>query len=414
MKKALFSLFVILCSYALYADQIFMSGGTVIKGKVLRITEHDVEYNPVSGSTIDTVEKSSIAKIVYDDGKMVTFRLDTLFVSDGAAVRGTIARITNDIIVYMPEGSREEKSLKRSDVVRIEYGDGRKVEMDGAEEKPGRSGKQRHTGGFTDAWVRINGFFAVSDPRGGIIENEQKLFKSYRPDLLRAYIIPKDYHLRTTVMGGGGELDVMPPAVHFAQKRTFDFTGIKFGIRGRYGFEFADSAIVDEGVYSSSADGYEQFRGKLMSYHYWAAGPVMNLIFSPRNNLYNFIINVFAVAGQVLDGQVKAAAALRSARQLQCELAGMYGFPAIMTALAPAVIGATRYANRAAFQGYTVRVGLGPHFSVNRCFPIIFGVNVTYAYSRFVFKRVPLVYFDGHRKSDFNEIGAEVSSGFHF
>ncbi len=352
MKRTVLLLGMMLVNSVVFADQLFLKDGAVLKGTVIGITDHGVEYDPEGPRVFDVVDRSSVAKIVYDDGKTESSEIDS-------------------------------------------------------------SGGLPRPGGFLDSWVRVGGFFTVSSLRGGIPDRERRLFCLYRPDLSIAYVKSRDYGLGITAMGGGGEVELLLPALRFGRKRVFDLIGIKFGLKARYWFQFSDSAIVNERVYYSSVEGYEQFRGRLMSHHNWGAGPEMNLVFGPRNNGFNFLIHWYAMAGQVFGGQIKAAAALRSAHQLQFELAGLYGFPALVTAAAPGVIAATRLGNRASFEGYTLRLGLGPHVTMNRNFPITFGLNVFYAYWNITFSKAPLAYLNGRRKASHHEIGAEISSGIH-
>jgi hypothetical protein len=271
--------------------------------------------------------------------------------------------------------------------------------------------EKKQDAGFADSWVRIAGFFAVGAPSGGLFQKEQRVFRAYRADLLKAYLLPRDYRLFDTYMGGGGDLDVMPPAVRFAPKRSFDFTGIKFGIRGRYGYEFVDSMIVDEGSYFIRVEGYELFRAKTMGYHYCAAGPVMDLIFGPRSNVYNFLISFYALVGPVFDGTYRGAAALRSARWLAVELFGAYGPPGPFMRNIHLV--AARYSNRTRFSGYTVRCGLGPHIALNGQFPFIIGINVVYAFSRIRLDTPLLIFCDTDARASHHEVGGEVSVGVH-
>lgn len=267
------------------------------------------------------------------------------------------------------------------------------------------------SGGFTDSWVRIAGFFAFGSPTDGLFRKEQRVFRAYRSDLLRAHLLPRDYRLSTVSMGGGGELDIMPPTAKYAPKRLFDFMGVKFGIRGRYGYSFFDSMITDEGGYFTRVEGYELFRARSMEYHYWAVGPVMDLLFGPRRNDFNLIINVYAIAGQLFGGTFRGAAALRSSRWLTAELAGMYGPPGPF--MRNMHLLAACYLNRTKFSGHTVRFGLGPHVSMNGEFPFNLGINVVYAYSSMKMNTPLLIYCDTDRRVAHNEIGAEISAGVH-
>jgi hypothetical protein len=417
MKRVVITAFMILFGTSLFADQIYLQDGSVIKGKIIQINEYDIEYKPETGRAFDVVDKSAVVKIVYDNGQAAYFAVDTLYRVDGTAVKGSVISVTKDVVIYSPQGTTEQKTVPRSEIDRIEYSDGKIVYI--AKKKDAQEGPdekieaKKQTGGFLDSWVRIAGFMGFGSPSGGIFQREQHLFRAYQPDLFRAYVLPRDYKQYFMFVNGGGELDVMPPAIKFLQKRGFDLSGLKFGIRGRYGAESVDSTIVNDKSYYNTVEGYELFRGKLMEYQFWAVGPVMNLVFSPRSNLFNFLVNFYLLGGQVFQGNLKGAAALRSAHWLAPELIGAYGPPGPFINDWRAVF-ATRYLNRTRFGGYTIRMGLGPHFSLNKYFPIIFGFNITYAYSNFTFNRAPVAYFDGHKKASQHEVGAEVTAGVHF
>jgi hypothetical protein len=337
---------------------------------------------------------------------------DEIHLKDGGVVKGRIVNITESLVEYSPEGSAEHKTVARKEIDRIDYSDGRVVYI-AEKREPQEEVKfepKLQTGGFHDSYVRIAGFFGFGNPSKGVFDKERRVFNAFRTDLFNAYIVPRDYHLTNNLVTGGGEVDLMPPAIKFAQRRTFDFTGIKFGIRGRYGYESMDSIITEENSYYNSVESYELFRGKYMGYHYWAAGPVMNLIFSPRSNMMNLLINFYVVAGQIFGGQILPAAALRSAHFLGAELAGAFG----RTYIGPEFsLYSVRYANKARFNGYTIRAGFGPHFSLNKFCPITIGLNVTYAYSSLRLGRSPFIYFDGNKKAAHHEVGAEISAGFH-
>ena len=414
MRKFILSIVLIFAATVAYADTIYLKDGTVVKGRIIQITESRIEFNPGAGRAFDVVDKGTVIKIVYDDGRVVNYAPDTLYRKDGSAIKGIIKRVTGSDIVYTPEGSAEEKSLPRIEIERLEYSDGKTVYI--AERKDQQWGgsieEKKPVGGFHDSVVRVAGFFGFGTPYRGVFEKEERVFNAYRPDLFTAYILPRDYQLLQTFVSGGGELDLMPPAVKFKQRRGFDFTGIKFGIRGRYGHEFVDSVIVDQDVYYDTVEGYEMLRGRLMSYHYWAAGPIVDLIFGPRSNAMNFILNFYAVAGQIFGGRLLPAAALRSSRFLGAELARLYGSGHFLETIS--AFYASRQVNKTRFNGYTIRGGFGPHFSLNKYFPLTIGINVTYAYSYIVLGRDPFIYLDGNKKAAHHEVGMEISAGVHF
>lgn len=281
---------------------------------------------------------------------------------------------------------------------------GRHSEVLAAEELTARAG-------FSSAIVRVAGFFTFGKPYRGIFSLERRAFTIFRPDIYRTYVMPRDYRTDASVMGGGGELDLMPPAVTIARRRDFDLTAIKFGIRLRYGYEFVDSVIVNEERYFITVEDFELFRGRLMGCHAWSAGPVMNLVFGPRDDSFNFLINIFASGGQVLGGKLSALTAVRSARLMIYEMAGFYGSEPF---LAPAIAAlGLRRLNSAHFRGYAFRFGLGPHFAWNRLFPLTLGINAIYAYTGLKLDRtVPL--YGGTRRTAHHKIGGEISAGFFF
>jgi hypothetical protein len=66
----LFSLFFITSS-SVFADYIHLKDGTLLKGKVLKVTDSSIEYDPEGDIPFDTVNRSNAEKIVYDNGKTV-------------------------------------------------------------------------------------------------------------------------------------------------------------------------------------------------------------------------------------------------------------------------------------------------------------------------------------------------------
>ncbi|HOD13126.1 MAG TPA: hypothetical protein PK307_01945 [Spirochaetota bacterium] len=417
MKKLIIIAAIFLAGTSLFADEIHLSDGGIIKGSVIQITDTGVEYDPEGARVFDVIDKKTVVKIKYDNGTVANFKVDTLHRADGTDIRGTVIRVTKDEIVYTPEGSVEQISVARAEIERIDYSDGTSVDIPGDREHKEDAEvfeEKKQSGGFIDSWIRVAGFMAFGSSAGGIFEREQRVLEAYRADLLKAYVFPRDYRMYNTYGSGGGELDLLLPAVKFTQKRSFDLSGIKFGIRGRYGYEVTESTIYDGSTYYSFDD-YEMFHGELMSYHYWAAGPVMNLVFSPRSNVFNLLLNFYAVGGQVFNGTVRGAAALRSARYLAWEMlgaAGPYGTPPFLPASIANITNTSRF-NTVHFNGYTVRIGFGPHFSLNKYAPITFGVNVIYAYTNIKLGRALPIYFDGNRRATHHEAGGEISVGFH-
>jgi hypothetical protein len=417
MKKILFIIFTVFTFHAVYADTIYLKDNTVLKGTVIQITGSEVEYDPEGPSTFDSVSKDKVAKILYSNGREQRFVLDTIILTGGESIKCNITRVTKESIIYKPEGTEEEKTIGRNQVARMEFSDGKTVELtkqtapDQKEETP-----KKPSGGYLDSIFRISLFGGGGAMSGGVISKERRSFSQYEPDLILANGFPDKYSLHAGFATGGFEMDLMPPAIKFNQTRGFDFTGIKFGIRGRYGYEYGASVISDEDSYSGYHFGLDINKpGKLMQYHYWSAGPVMNFVFTPRNNVFNFMISIYGMAGQVFNGNLTPLSSLRGSKLLMARLAGAWnGYwntPAIMGWANPYTLKAF---NNTGFNGYTVRVGIGPEFSLNKHFPIIVGFHMTYAYTGLTFDKAPFIYVDGQKKAAHSEVGGEVSVGLHF
>jgi hypothetical protein len=65
-------LFCMALSSAVFADFIYLKNGTTLSGKILRVTDTAVEYDPDGDIPFDAVKRSDVEKIVYPDGKSVT------------------------------------------------------------------------------------------------------------------------------------------------------------------------------------------------------------------------------------------------------------------------------------------------------------------------------------------------------
>jgi hypothetical protein len=72
MKRLLLCLVAILCSAPLFADIIFLTDGTEISGKVLRVSETAVEFSTAE-VPFDMKSRNIVKKIVYTNGKVVEF-----------------------------------------------------------------------------------------------------------------------------------------------------------------------------------------------------------------------------------------------------------------------------------------------------------------------------------------------------
>lgn len=415
MKKVVLTLCALFASQAVFADEIILKDKTVLKGTVIQVTDSVVEYDPEGPATYETVSRDNVAKIIYSGGREQTFQLDAITLTNGDVIKCSITKVTKDEIVYRPDGAGEEKTISRDQVARLDFSDGRSVEITkktGAEtaEKKEEPGK-KPVGGYHKSIFRLSAFGGGGALDYGTIRKEQRVFRLYKPDLTLARMDNMDYAQYTGFVSGGAEIDLMLPAISFAQKRGFDFTGIKFGVKGRYGYEEGISVIVpdDPDEYHGYDDNISM--GRLLRYHYWTAGPSISFIFSPRNNVVNFLITMYGTAGQVFSGKLNPATSLRDTKSLMIyeALANSINLPS-MAWVSPLTL---RQLNSTSVKGYTFRVGFGPEVTLNKYFPLVVGFHVTYANTTLIYGKAPLIYGDGRTKSTHHEVGGEISIGVH-
>ncbi len=414
MKKLIIAVLALFTAQAIYADEIILKDSTILKGTVIQVNENAVEYDPEGPAPFDTVSKDRISKIVYPGGREQHFLLDSITLADGETIRCSIARVTRDSIVYRKDGTGEEITLGRDRVARIDFSDGRSVDMAKKTEPvvPDQPA-QKPAAGYHSAIFRMSLFGGGGLLDGGTIQKERRVFRAYRTDLMVSNLNPNNCVQYAGFGTGGVEMELMPPAIRFSQERAFDFTGIKFGIRGRYGYEQVLSVITPD--YSSDYyDGPDDlYMGRLMKYHYWTAGPVINFIFSPRSNIVNFMLSLYGMGGQVFGGRLNPMTSLRQSKNLAAHLAGVWSSAGLQPLMGWANLYSLSSLNKTTVRGYTIRCGFGPEFSLNRYFPLVIGLHVTYAYTNLTYGRAPLIYMDGNKKSAHHEVGGEVSVGIH-
>jgi hypothetical protein len=67
-----FTLLVILSpATPLFSDRIHLTTGVVIKGRILKVNDASVEYDPDGDRPFDIVSRRLVRRIVYDDGSVV-------------------------------------------------------------------------------------------------------------------------------------------------------------------------------------------------------------------------------------------------------------------------------------------------------------------------------------------------------
>jgi len=76
MKKSIISFFLFLFTTSIIADDIYIKENNdykVIKGKVLKVTENQIEYDPEGDVPFQTIKRDSVIKIVYENNETVFF-----------------------------------------------------------------------------------------------------------------------------------------------------------------------------------------------------------------------------------------------------------------------------------------------------------------------------------------------------
>jgi hypothetical protein len=71
MKRTMIVVLLLLWGSALLADEIHLNDGQVIRGKILKVTERTIEYDPEGDEPFDVFPRGQIMKIVYDSGRTV-------------------------------------------------------------------------------------------------------------------------------------------------------------------------------------------------------------------------------------------------------------------------------------------------------------------------------------------------------
>ncbi len=271
-------------------------------------------------------------------------------------------------------------------------------------------------GGFADSWVRFGGYTGAGMPQGGYAGGEKRLLKVMEADLIQAYLMPSSYNNQSILLSGGAEADALFPAIKLQQIRRFNLTGIKLGVRARYGYQSVSSNILKESLYNNDNSSMTmKSSGRLLRYNYWSAGPLVNFYFSPKSNFGGLILGFYSTAGQIFGGRIYAGSALRDLNILGLWTSGAYGpgAPGSRLDLLRMLV-YNRTANTARVSGYTIRIGGGPEFALNKWFPVTVGIRATYAFTRLTTGRPLAAYMNGRKKYSTHEVGAEVATGVHF
>jgi RNase P/RNase MRP subunit p29 len=398
MKKILFSLLIITAIYSFSsADEIYLNDLSIIKGKIIQVTDKNVEYSQ-EGKPLLIVPRDKVFKIKYDNGQVVQIAeikgTDKIYLKDNSVIEGTITKVTADVIMYSTANNQE--AVVRANVVKIVYADGKIIQIAGepskqivAEKEPEPEKEEPpviRNGGFLDSYIWFRVSRASTAIFGNLRNKEENAYINNR-NRLSLYPFTADPEHIYTYQGGdhkGFELDLMLPANKYPQTKGFNLTGLKFGLKTTYLFSTAKETINDNSLPNDDSSS-----GRLLKYRSINAGPEINLVYSPRNDFFNMVFQVYLLGGYIHKGELTAVPALRDAG---------------------ASFNESEY--KANFTGYSGTFGTGINFVLNKGVPITIGMDFFYSYSKIEFDRSVPVY-NNAKKASFDEIGLKISVGVH-
>ncbi len=466
MKIYQIALFLIFLSAGLLrADEIYLKDSTVIKGRIIQVTNTRVEYDPEGDIPFLTIENDKVLKIVYDNGSAVQMTVekaadeipyDTITLNDSTVIKCKVIQITNSVVEYDPEGKIPFLTVPASKVAKIDCADGCVAQIDSTpptdrillkngdsidcyvikitatsveftskktgaketadradisnviirntrspetaqvdtatEEQTSQEEEQQsepapevfaeHSGGFNDSIIWIAFMIGFNDTRGDIDKNEKYAMRSNKQEAIAAY---DDFETD----GGyyGLDMDLMLPSIKLIQRRGFDLTGFKFGLKTMYlkydiyeNITFHDDEKKSDNLYG----------GRLLEYRSANAGPEINFVISPRHDMFDMVFQLYATGGYIHKGKLSAMPALREAG---------------------CTIEKSDY--QRSFSGYNMNFGFGMHFIFNKVVPFTVGLNFQSQYSKINFDRELPVY-NNSKSMDFRDGGFNLTTGIHF
>lgn len=392
MKKIAVFLIIMVAANLLYADRIHLRDSSVAEGKIIQITPKSVEYDPAGDKAFEVIPRDEVVKIEFDDGKTVRFLFDIVSLNDGTQMKGTVDKVDSATIFFTPDGEDTQRTIPRDTIQTITFSDGKEIEISAHDEKkvpddgaiPQEEEKQERIPGFHKSIVRVSAFIGTVDYNSDLINEEEDLI----------FMRSGGSDMNTNAWSWGIDLDLMLPALEFSQRSAFSFTGIKFGIRGRFGITNVESGIIDV-LFADTMllDSWSETNNTemLLTYTCFYAGPVVDFIFSTRYNYVNLSLQLYALGGGITGGRLRPGASLDDAG---------ISYPG--------------RGERISVGGYSFRFGFGPHFILNRWVPLDIGLNVVYATTIVRLERPVGAYANGRRNYHVNEYQLELVMGFHY
>ncbi len=317
---------------------------------------------------------------------------DTLIFNDGKVLKGKVHRMESDSVIFTQEEADAAVRIPRDALRTLTLdSDGRQFVMEGAASGADNNPAGERVPGFHRSIVRAAVFISFHDHGSSLFIGEKRNLEQYQFHLLTSQTLPygNPYNLFVVDWSWGADIDLMPPAIEFPQTGSFSFTGVKFGLRGRYGCDLFDTYMYRESLGDIPTE--RRYMGRYMDFSYLGAGPVIDFIFSPMKNNAGMIIQVFFLYGVITNGRLRPNASLRDARIL---------------------VSAPDYSMSVG--GYTIRYGIGPHIVLNRWIPVTIGINITMATTRLRLPRPVISYWSGNTGPFVrNNFGLEFTLGFH-
>ncbi len=155
---------IILCDLIAWADEIYLTDGSMVRGKIVRITDTEVRYSVTAGEgkapvlsetenkknegegepeTVPenapeteeerAVSREMVEKVIYDGGAVLTLKKeaapDRLFLYDGHIMEGKVARITDRYVAFQYRGSEPLQIISRDLSDKVMFGDGREISL---------------------------------------------------------------------------------------------------------------------------------------------------------------------------------------------------------------------------------------------------------------------------------------------
>lgn len=121
--KIIYVLFLLLASSTLLADEIHLVDTTVHKCTIINVTGDSVEYS-TQEKPKEKIAREQLEKIVYANGKEIEF-YDRFFLADGSIVKGKVIKISDVYLEYNPAGIIPFEKMELSGITKIIYDDGK-------------------------------------------------------------------------------------------------------------------------------------------------------------------------------------------------------------------------------------------------------------------------------------------------